>query len=109
MSKKISNLEQQFIYYAKIFKLPPYEREYRFDPERKWRFDFCFVHKKLGIECEGGIWTHGHTSPKVFIKDCEKYNRATELGFRILRYTDFEQDPAGIMEQIRRVLSGVHR
>ena len=64
------------------------EREYKFHPERKWRFDFAWPEKMIAIECEGGIWSGGrHTRGIGFINDCEKYNEATILGWRILRVT----------------------
>lgn len=67
-------------------KLP--DREYQFHPERKWRFDFAYPDLKIAIEAEGGIWSSGrHTRGSGFIKDCEKYNQAAILGWRVLRYT----------------------
>ena len=33
-----------------------YQREFRFFPERKWRFDYAVPRRKLAIEIEGGIW-----------------------------------------------------
>ncbi len=62
-----------------------------FHPSRKWRFDFAFphLHPPLAIECEGGTWSRKsrHTSGRGFEKDCEKYNAATLLGWRVLRFT----------------------
>lgn len=63
-------------------------REFRFDTTRKWKFDFAFPHQKLAVEIEGGAWSNGrHTRAKGFMEDCRKYNRATALGWRVLRYT----------------------
>lgn len=65
-----------------------FESEYRFDPVRKWRFDFADTKNKIAIEIEGGTWVSGrHTRGSGFKKDTEKYNRATTLGWRLLRYT----------------------
>lgn len=69
-------------------------REWRFC-DRKWRFDFAVVgvpgwpqRPKLGIEIEGGAFTHGrHTRGAGFVKDLEKYNHATLLGWKVLRFT----------------------
>jgi len=45
----------------------------------------------LAIEIEGGIWSRGrHTRGKGYHQDCEKYNEATILGWRILRFTPGE-------------------
>lgn len=63
-------------------------REYRFDPSRRWRFDYAIPAHKIAIEVEGGVWTQGrHTRPAGFIGDMEKYNAAAVLGWRILRTT----------------------
>lgn len=64
------------------------EREYRFHPVRKWRFDFAFPDHKIAIECEGAVWVSGrHTRGAGFIKDSEKYNEAAIMGWRVLKYT----------------------
>jgi hypothetical protein len=64
--------------------------EFRFDEKRRWRSDFYFAPDIL-LEVEGGVWSGGrHTSPKGFLKDMEKYNRAAVLGYRILRTTPDE-------------------
>jgi very-short-patch-repair endonuclease len=62
--------------------------EYRFHPERKWRADFAILNKRILIEVEGGIWTGGrHTRGAGFAADMDKYNIATLLGWRLLRFT----------------------
>lgn len=62
--------------------------EYRFHPERKWRFDFYFPAVKLAVECEGGVYTQGrHTRGKGFLADAEKYNSAQAMGIQVLRFT----------------------
>lgn|SRR5574338_1546952 len=60
--------------------------EYKFHSKRKWRFDVAFPIQKIAFEIEGGIWVGGrHVHPGMFIKDCEKYNEATRLGWRVFR------------------------
>jgi very-short-patch-repair endonuclease len=72
----------------KIAKINGFEREYRFHPIRKWRFDFAFPAQGLAVEIEGGVWTGGrHTSGAGFTKDMEKYNTAALRGWRLLRFT----------------------
>jgi len=62
----------------KNFGYPEPEKEYRFHPERRWRFDFCWPGFKLAVEVEGGIFIgRGHSRPKWIVKDMEKYNQAT--------------------------------
>lgn len=77
-------LEAQ-LYENKIIAVP----EYRFDPDRKWRFDFAIPALKIGIECEGGIWLRRgrHTTPVGFTGDLEKYNAAALAGWTVLRFT----------------------
>jgi len=79
--------EEAFALHCRVEKLNP-EREFRFYPERKWRFDFCFPAQLIGIEIEGGTWTGGrHNRGAGFEKDAEKYNQAAKMGYRILRYS----------------------
>jgi very-short-patch-repair endonuclease len=62
--------------------------EHRFDSVRQWRFDYACIGAKIAIEVEGGVWKKGrHTRGDGFIEDMKKYNRATSLGWRVLRYT----------------------
>ncbi len=60
--------------------------EYVFSPPRKWRFDFAWIKQKVALEVEGGVWIRGrHNRGGGFVKDMEKYNAASVLGWRILR------------------------
>lgn len=68
--------------------LPVPERELRFHPNRKWRFDFAWPEHALAAEVEGGSWSGGrHTTGKGFEADCEKYSVAAALGWRVVRAT----------------------
>tara|TARA_R100001594_G_scaffold114179_1_gene149010 strand:+ start:896 stop:1225 length:330 start_codon:yes stop_codon:yes gene_type:complete len=65
-----------------------YEREVMLAPPRRWRVDFFLPRINAAVEIEGGTWNGGrHVQGAGFEKDCEKYNRLTELGFQVLRYT----------------------
>lgn len=71
--------------------------EFRFHPTRKWSADFALPDHMLLIEIEGGVWTGGrHTSGAGFVGDMEKYNAATVLGYRILRFQPKDCKPKGI-------------
>lgn len=60
--------------------------EFRFDDTRRWRFDYAIPEHRIAVEVEGGIWTNGrHTRGKGYMNDMEKYNRATVLGWRLIR------------------------
>ena len=63
-------------------------KEYKFHPERRWRFDYAIPEYKIALEVEGGVWTQGrHTRPQGFLGDVEKYNTATLMGWRVFRTT----------------------
>lgn len=65
------------------------EKEYHFDPERKWRSDFAILEPKILIEFEGGIYNPNgdHRSVKGISRDIDKYNSAERLGWRVQRYS----------------------
>lgn len=67
---------------------PGWVSELKFHPVRRWRFDYAHESLKIAVEVEGGIWSKGrHTRGKGYIADCEKYNAAQILGYRVLRYS----------------------
>jgi len=95
----------------------PFEREYRFAPPRRWRFDFArpayderqisnwFVHHPaIAIEVEGGSWTGGHKRGKAYESDCEKQNAAMMLGWQIFRFTPAMVEDGRALEVIRQAL-----
>jgi len=82
-----------------------YDREFQFHPTRKWRADFVIMDPRgttwgdykswdsILVEIEGGTYSRGrHTRGPGFAKDCEKYNTAAALGWRVFRF------PAGMVE-----------
>jgi len=84
----VSNLELDLMTHLRAHKIVGYTMEYRFHPTRRWRFDFCWILKGIAVEVEGGTWSGGrHTTGAGFEKDCEKYNEAMLMGFRIFRFT----------------------
>lgn len=94
---------------AAFFKshlIPYYQTEFKFHPTRKWLFDYvwigctcsgefhhgkscgmaCLENARLALEVEGAVWTGGrHTSGAGFVKDMEKYNEASAMGYRLIR------------------------
>jgi very-short-patch-repair endonuclease len=80
--------QYELIVYNRLSQVRKPETEYRFHPKRLWRFDFAYPDLKIAVEFEGAIWSNGrHNRGSGFIKDCEKYNEATLMGWKILRYT----------------------
>jgi len=73
--------------------IPGWQREYRFHPKRKWRFDYAHPELMIAVETEGGVWVQGrHIRGKGYINDMEKYNAAQLLGWKVLRYTPQQTD-----------------
>jgi hypothetical protein len=66
--------------------MPEPEREYRFAPPRRWRFDYAWPLHRVALEVEGGAFAGGrHTRGAGFRNDLEKYNTATAAGWRVFR------------------------
>lgn len=81
-----SKLENTMRFHLQAMSLP-FVAEHRFC-KRMWRFDFAIPELLIGIECEGGIFTNGaHTRGKHYESDMEKYNAASLLGWRVLRFS----------------------
>jgi hypothetical protein len=110
-SKEKTPIEQQIVDAG----LPEPEQEYRFAPERKWAFDFCWPPQRIALEIEGGAFgryiviTNGYErrkgqsipmKPGTVIRvggrhntgsgmeaDCDKYSWAAILGWCVVRAT----------------------
>lgn len=84
-----SPLEAQFSDLWKMLGGPELEREFRFEPMRRWRADFAHLGKrKVIIEIEGGIYSGGrHVRGVAFTSDAIKYNAAEMAGFHVIRLT----------------------
>jgi very-short-patch-repair endonuclease len=79
-----------FIHQLSFAKLPIPSAEFRFHPDRKWKFDYAWEGIKVAVEIEGLTrpWEKSrHTTNTGYEKDCEKYNAGVLLGWRILRFT----------------------
>ena len=82
----MSKAEDELIFQCRAFNLFP-EREHRFHPERKWRFDLAFPDLKLAVEVEGGLWVNGrHNRGAGFREDLHKYNSLALQGIALLRF-----------------------
>ena len=83
----MSELEDILMMQIQQAGLPMPVREYRFHPIRKWRADFAYPDRKLLIEVEGGLYGKSrHTTVSGMLEDAVKYNEATKLGYRLLRF-----------------------
>lgn len=95
---KVKNLpvpyrDQYFMFFRLIREnpsIPDPVEEFKFHPTRKWRIDLCWPEQKLALEIEGGTFMDkgGHRgSIKGYVKDMEKYNTLSILGYSLLRFT----------------------
>ena len=102
----LSSGEEDFALQCRIYSILP-EREFKFHPKRKWRFDFAFPDVKIAVEIEGGVWSGGrHTRAGGFTKDCEKYNAAALLGWRVFRFTSDMVTSGNAIDIVLEVLNG---
>lgn len=106
----MSSLEIQLAAQIAAAGLPEPEREYRFAPSRRWRFDFCWPAAMVAAEAEGGHWTGGrHTRGGGFEADAEKYNAAALLGWRVFRFTAGMLDRDEAIPVLKQVLENKER
>lgn len=105
-----SDLELTLHWQLIAAKITGYTMEYRFHPTRKWRFDFCWPEEKIAVEVEGGTWSGGrHTTGAGFKKDCEKYNHAALLGYRVFRFTGDMVKRGEAIKWIMEMTNGRHQ
>lgn len=86
--KALSIGEETLAIQCRAYNFTP-EREYRFAEGRKYRFDFAFPESMVAIEVEGGtqFGMSRHSRGSGFEADCQKYNCATRLGWKVYRYS----------------------
>jgi len=81
-------LEDLFAHQVHALKLPIPEQEFRFHPDRMWRFDFAWPAFWIAVELDGGSRSGGrHVRGQGFENDAEKLNAAAALGWKVFRYT----------------------
>lgn len=83
-------------------------QEYRFDEERRFRFDWCIpdVRFRLAVEYDGGIFDPNgdHRSVKGMQRDMHKINLAQQLGYVVLRFSvlDYKTLPQALKKYDKR-------
>jgi len=106
-SRHADKLENPFAEQMRLAGLPTPTREHVFAPPRRFRFDFCWPDKMVAVEIEGGIWTNGaHTRGKHYELDCEKYNLATSLNWRVYRFTEKHVKNGSGLAMVEAALKG---
>jgi hypothetical protein len=90
--------------------------EVRFHPERKWRIDVALTNRldgqepsakpcAIAVEINGGAFSRGrHVRGDGFVKDMEKLNAMTVLGWRILQFTPQQVRDGSAIALIRSCL-----
>lgn len=89
MTKPKRNYKQELHLYL-LSKFPKLEKEFRFHKVRRWKFDWAVHGQRIAFEYEGMAYRvakSGHTTIKGFEGNCEKYNIASIMGWRVLRFT----------------------
>ncbi len=79
--------------------------EFRFHPDRKWRFDWAWPAQAIALEIDGGAYSQGrHTRGKGFIKDQEKRNEALLLGWKVFHCVPADVKDGRVFELLKRAL-----
>jgi hypothetical protein len=101
--KTNADLEGMLALQMRAVGIPPMERQYKFHPDRKWRFDFYV--DGWGIEVQGGGWVRGghNRNPIAMGRDYEKFNAAMEMGIRVLLYTGEQVKDGTAITQLERI------
>ncbi len=106
---KVLDADRHSFFFAllKLHKIPTPTTELAFAaPLRKWRFDYCWIPERVGLEVDGSIWTAGrHTRGSGWLKDSEKLNTAATMGFRMLRCTPQQLHSLDLLDVIRKTLN----
>ena len=101
----MSDLERDFCFQLAAARVPQFVTEYQFHPERRWRFDVAWPVYKLAVELEGGVWSRGrHTRGQGFINDCDKYNAAALMDWKVLRFTRKHVDDLTALDTTREAI-----
>jgi len=102
-----------FLAACKAHGLPLPEVEYPFarhchEPAyrgRLWRFDYCWPQADVFLEVQGGLWTGGrHVRGQALLREYEKLNAATALGWSPVFCTPEQLDSLAIMPTLKGVL-----
>lgn len=93
--------------YCKSRSYPEPVAEFRFHPQRKWRFDAAFVDDLLAVEFQGGAFSGGrHTRGAGFSRDAEKFATAAALGWRIMPITTEQLNAGALWPLLDHVFGG---
>jgi hypothetical protein len=83
-------------------------RQYRFDPTRKWAFDFAWPCEQLAVEIQGltkGRTPGAHQRVDGLTREYEKLNAAVLAGWRVLLFTPAQVKSGYALDTIRKALA----
>ena len=101
----MSQPEELFHSQIRSAGLPEPFREWQFDAERKFRFDFAWPYIHVAVEIEGGIWIRGrHTRGGSFERDCRKYNLAASQKWFVFRFSPGMVESGEAVEFMKRIM-----
>ena len=92
-----SHLEESLARQLLLCGITGFEREYRFDAVRLWRFDFAWPEFGILAEVHGGEFAKipgGHNRGAQMASDREKQNAATLAGWILVEFTGKHVDAA---------------
>ena len=102
---KATELERKIPDQIKMYGLPEPETQAMLIPGRKWRWDMAWPSKRLAVEIQGGIWTHGkHGRGSGIIQDMDKLNAATLAGWRVLQFAVNHVDSGEAVATIEKAI-----
>ena len=85
----MSKVEEEFDLHLRAEGIKGFEREVRFHPVRRWRFDFANEDLMIAVEIQGLTYYGGkekagrHQTAKGIEGDLEKYDEAMRLGWSV--------------------------
>lgn len=87
-------------------RVPLPTTEYRFDPTRRWRFDFAWPPIKVACEVEGGTFVTGrHSRGRGYESDVEKYSEAAIAGWLVVRVTTDMVEDGRALSLVERAIA----
>lgn len=98
--------EETFALHLRAAGIDGFEREYRFAPPRRWKFDFANPALMVALEVEGGTWTRGrHCTGTGYAADCIKYPTAAVMGWRVLRFTTDQVKSGMALQMLQQAIA----
>ena len=81
----MSELERRFAdLWVELYPAIDLYSQHKFHPKRRFLFDFAHLPTRTAIELQGGIWVKsGHNTGTGLLRDYEKLNLATSLGWKV--------------------------